>query len=163
MAKKLTTAEKIRRYMEAHPLAKAKQISEALGVKLPYVYVLRSNDKKLLAQGKPTRRVGARRMKIQLPMTALAPSIPAPIAPAPVAIAPMTITMAEPKDDMVNHPPHYKVGGIETIDFIEAKKLNYNLGNVVKYITRADHKGSRKQDLAKALWYLKREIEAQNA
>jgi len=29
----------------------------------------------------------------------------------------------------------------------------------VKYITRADHKGNRKQDLEKAMWYLKREIE----
>ena len=60
--------------------------------------------------------------------------------------------------DKVNHPPHYKVGGIETIDFIEAKKLNYNLGNVIKYITRADHKGSRYEDLLKALWYLTREV-----
>jgi hypothetical protein len=60
--------------------------------------------------------------------------------------------------DMVNSPPHYKSGGIETIDFIEAKKLNYNLGNVVKYITRADLKGNRKQDLEKAMWYLQREI-----
>ena len=63
-----------------------------------------------------------------------------------------------PTPDMVNSPPHYRSGGIETIDFIEAKKLNYNLGNVVKYITRADLKGNRKQDLAKALWYLQREI-----
>ena len=60
--------------------------------------------------------------------------------------------------DNVNHPAHYKVGGIETIDFIEAKKLNYNLGNVVKYITRADHKGNAAEDLAKARWYLNREI-----
>jgi hypothetical protein len=51
--------------------------------------------------------------------------------------------------DMVNNPAHYKVGGIETIDFIEAKNLNYNLGNVVKYVTRAGHKGSRKEDLEK--------------
>jgi hypothetical protein len=68
---------------------------------------------------------------------------------------PLPITMHDP----VNHPAHYKVGGIETIDFIEAKRLNYNMGNAVKYITRADHKGSRKQDLEKAIWYLKREIE----
>ena len=60
--------------------------------------------------------------------------------------------------DNVNHPAHYKVGGIETIDFIEAKKLSYNLGNVVKYITRADHKGNRKEDLLKAQWYLAREL-----
>ena len=63
------------------------------------------------------------------------------------------------KKDMVNSPDHYTVGGIETYDFIEAKQLNYNLGNVVKYITRADHKGNREQDLNKALWYLTREIQ----
>lgn len=61
--------------------------------------------------------------------------------------------------DLVNHPDHYKIGGIETIDFIEAKNLNYHLGNVVKYITRADHKGRRLEDLKKARWYLDREIE----
>jgi len=62
--------------------------------------------------------------------------------------------------DNVNHPAHYKVGGIETIDFIEAKKLGYNLGNVVKYLTRADHKGNKLEDLRKAQWYLCREINA---
>lgn len=61
--------------------------------------------------------------------------------------------------DLVNQPPHYTVGGIETIDFIEAKQLNYNLGNAVKYISRASHKGNKRQDLEKAAWYLQREIE----
>ena len=60
--------------------------------------------------------------------------------------------------DPVNHPDHYKVGGIETIDFIEAKQLTYNIGNVVKYITRADHKGDRLENLKKAQWYLNREL-----
>jgi hypothetical protein len=60
--------------------------------------------------------------------------------------------------DMVNNPPHYTQGGIETIDFIEAKELSYNLGNVVKYITRSDHKGNKVEDLMKARWYLDREI-----
>jgi hypothetical protein len=74
---------------------------------------------------------------------------------------PVQIDMFEPEfDDLVNHPAHYKVGGIETIDFIEAKKLGYNLGNVVKYLTRADHKGNRLEDLRKAQWYLTREIGA---
>jgi len=68
------------------------------------------------------------------------------------------ITMTEPKADPVNHPAHYKVGGIETIDFIEAKSLGYNLGNVVKYVSRADHKGERLENLEKARWYLDREI-----
>jgi hypothetical protein len=60
--------------------------------------------------------------------------------------------------DNVNSPNHYTTGGIETIDFIEAKKLGYNLGNVVKYISRADYKGKHLEDLKKAEWYLKREI-----
>jgi hypothetical protein len=62
------------------------------------------------------------------------------------------------QNDPVNHPPHYKAGGIETIDFIEAKQLGYHLGNVVKYISRAQHKGGM-QDLLKAQWYLNRAIE----
>jgi len=61
--------------------------------------------------------------------------------------------------DTVNHPPHYTAGGIETIDFIEAKQLNYHLGQVVKYITRAEHKNNSLEDLQKAQWYLNREIE----
>ena len=68
---------------------------------------------------------------------------------------------AEKKLDLVNHPPHYKSGGIETIDFIEAKDLNYRLGNVVKYVARAGKKATDPvQDLEKALWYLQREIDA---
>ena len=63
------------------------------------------------------------------------------------------------KVDMINHPPHYKSGGIETIDFIEAKELNFNLGNCVKYITRCGKKTEDPlQDLLKAKWYLDREI-----
>jgi len=63
--------------------------------------------------------------------------------------------------DVVNHPPHYRDGGIETIDFIEAKDLNYRLGNVVKYVSRAGKKSPDPiQDLEKALWYLQREITA---
>jgi len=69
-----------------------------------------------------------------------------------------SITMIEPQPDPVNHPWHYKVGGIETIDFIEAKGLTYHLGNAVKYISRADHKGNRLQDLEKAKWYIDREL-----
>jgi len=69
--------------------------------------------------------------------------------------------LASAQTDNVNHPPHYKTGGIETIDFIEAKDLNYRLGNVVKYVSRAGRKNSDPvEDLQKAAWYLQREIEA---
>ena len=78
-------------------------------------------------------------------------------------INPECVKPEEPKSDPVNHPAHYKVGGIETIDFIEAKALGYHLGNAVKYITRADHKGNRLQDLQKAKWYIDRAIEKAGA
>lgn len=61
--------------------------------------------------------------------------------------------------DPVNHPSHYCDGGIETIDFIEAKKMSYHLGNAVKYISRAGKKDDELQDLKKARWYLNRYIE----
>lgn len=61
-------------------------------------------------------------------------------------------------EEMVNHPIHYNQG-IEAIDYIESHKLSFCLGNVVKYITRAKHKGTELQDLKKASWYLQREID----
>lgn len=66
--------------------------------------------------------------------------------------------MSTTVDDKVNSPAHYTRGGIETIDFIEAKELNFRLGNAVKYIARAGHKGDALEDLRKARWYLEREI-----
>jgi len=65
------------------------------------------------------------------------------------------------QSDPVNHPLHYRAGGVETIDFIEAKDLNYRLGNVVKYVSRAGKKATDPiEDLKKAAWYLEREIAA---
>lgn len=61
--------------------------------------------------------------------------------------------------DNVSHPAHYNVGKIEVIDAIEAWELNFSLGNAVKYIARADHKGKPIEDLEKARWYIEREIE----
>lgn len=66
--------------------------------------------------------------------------------------------------DMVNHPPHYKAGGIEVIDFMRAKLSpeefkGYLKGNTIKYLSRAALKGAEKQDYAKAKWYLDRLVE----
>lgn len=60
--------------------------------------------------------------------------------------------------DDVNHPPHYKGKGMESIEVIEAFDLGFNLGNAIKYILRAGRKGDGKVDLAKARWYIDREI-----
>lgn len=63
----------------------------------------------------------------------------------------------------VEHPKHYrKETGLEAIEVIEAWDLNFNLGNVVKYVCRAGlkDKSERKEDLEKAIWYLSRELES---
>jgi predicted transcriptional regulator len=61
----------------------------------------------------------------------------------------------------VKHPDHYQNSlGVEVIDIInEYFRDNYNLGNVLKYLLRADKKGKRQQDLEKALQYLTWEVE----
>ena len=64
----------------------------------------------------------------------------------------------EDKKEMVDHPSHYNMGKFEAIDVIEDWGLGFNLGNTVKYISRAVHKDNILQDLKKALWYLDREI-----
>lgn len=72
-----------------------------------------------------------------------------------------------PGTDNVNHPSHYVEGGVEPIDLIEAKELNFNLGNVIKYVARCGRKKTKNmsadakalEDLKKARWYLEREIQ----
>jgi len=74
--------------------------------------------------------------------------------------SPLPITMEEPEAnvDMVNHPPHYTAGGIETIDYIQAKLTpeefrGYLKGSVLKYSSRAGLKGDTSEDLGKLVWY----------
>ena len=67
------------------------------------------------------------------------------------------------KDD-VNHPEHYTVGGIETIDILKAKLTaeefkGFLKGNVIKYLCRANHKGKATQDIEKAQWYTNKLVE----
>ena len=63
-------------------------------------------------------------------------------------------------DSVVNHPAHYNTGKIEVIDAIHEWQLNFNLGNVVKYIARAGHKQGEDPLVAlkKAEFYLRDEI-----
>lgn len=61
--------------------------------------------------------------------------------------------------DMVNHPDHYTSGSIECIDgmlaaFGREYVMHYCLLNAFKYIWRCEYKGSRIQDIQKAIWYL---------
>ena len=152
----MTMSAKIRRY-----LAKGKSadyIAKTLGVPKNYVWTVVWKERKKAQEdaavkpeakrkpGRPKKEkvVEQRWVDITYPGEALIPgSVPLPA-------------------DLVNHPPHYTAGGIETLDFIEAKDLNFRLGNAVKYIARAGKKvgGDPVQDLEKAAFYLKREIDA---
>lgn len=135
MAKK-SKANQIRSYIVATPNASPTEVAKKFGVKPQYVYVIRSLLKKQAKQD----------------------TVPAEAGP----VTAPRVLVAEPMKDMVNRPPHYTDGGMEVIDFIEAKRLDYHLGNVVKYITRAGKKDDELQDLKKARWYLDRAISARH-
>ena len=64
----------------------------------------------------------------------------------------------ESNSNMVDHPKHYQGKSFEVIDIINDYSLNFELGNAIKYILRADKKGNKKQDLEKAIWYLNHEL-----
>ena len=70
------------------------------------------------------------------------------------------MSVARQIGDDISHPAYY--GGAdnpyEAIKVVEAWELNFRLGNVVKYISRAGKKGDALEDLRKARWYLNREI-----
>lgn len=129
-------AEAIRKYAVTYPNAKAAEIAKNLAITRAYV-------QQILWLWKQKQK-GVKTVKY---LDEVFMDTPDPKMPT-----------FQPKHDPVNHPSHYTAGGIETIDFIEAKQLPYNLGNVIKYVTRADHKGAKLQDLEKARWYLNREI-----
>lgn len=63
------------------------------------------------------------------------------------------------ENDIINHPEHYTKGGIEVREFIDSWKLDFNSGNVIKYVVRAPYKGTELQDLKKAQNYLNHLIE----
>ena len=159
MLKKVNKAGKIRSYISAHPDAKPAQIAKALNMSVQYVYQVMYKVKSTgLPEVKDTvTQITPERMKELVytqgyrrhPITGKALMQGADI-------------VATHHTDPVNHPAHYVVGGVETIDFIEAKGLGYHLGNVIKYVTRADHKGQKLEDLKKAQWYLNRAIEKLN-
>ena len=64
---------------------------------------------------------------------------------------------AKHKRDVVNHPDHYTLLPVECIDVTE--HFNFCMGNAIKYLWRADHKGNALEDLKKARWYIDREIQ----
>lgn len=66
-----------------------------------------------------------------------------------------------PENAQIDHPTYYNLhpSGVECITIVE--HMGFNLGCAVKYIWRADEKQKENpiEDLQKALWFIKREIE----
>lgn len=150
-----------RALLERNPRMKTADVMKALGTTKAYTYVLMSKARASYLQehGETIEdrmirlRDLAKRIEIVRPNNS-----PKGMTVAEAEEIVADVNQAISQHDSVNHPTHYTSGGIETIDFIEAKKLGYNLGNVVKYITRSGLKGNQLEDLRKAQWYLSREI-----
>jgi hypothetical protein len=180
--RKLKKTEQVRRLLAANPKIKTEDVCRRLGIAKSYAYVLMSkaravstsnqsivkhlgvtmakDDVAKLTDEQTSRLVyNMTKPRIRMQSAEQANNLPEGMTAAEVEEIVADVSQAIAQHDAVNHPAHYTAGGIETIDFIEAKGLGYHLGNVVKYITRADHKGDRLENLKKAQWYLNREIE----
>jgi hypothetical protein len=158
---KNSMAHKVRAFLKLHPKAKAATVAKDLGIQPSVVHSTMWRDKKF---GAPKRRYTKKAKTFVLNPQQVAAMQQPENTWKTVAVAtsdtPLPITMEEPKIevDMVNSPPHYKVGGIEVIDFIQAKLTTeefrgYLQGNVLKYSSRVGYKGDASEDLAKLVWY----------
>lgn len=134
--KKLSMSERVRRYCAANPSAKPKDIAEKLGIPIVTVYAARYKRK----DKAPAKDAAPKTWTTVATWSSNTP------APTPKIV------------DMVNQPPHYTDGGIETIDFLAAKLskeefVGYLKGNVLKYGSRLGKKGSSDIDAGKMAWY----------
>lgn len=191
MAKrKPNVSAKIRSFIAANPNATARYVADQLGVPIQRVYNVRyklqhaaknpkivtligSSDKSIMEQLNPdipvykdsVTNVTSTRLKELMSKRLMQgthrPDTHPVLDKDLAAIKKKLIMEFIPPSDPVNNPAHYTDGGIETIDYIEAKGLGYHLGNAVKYISRAGKKGTNQglEDLRKAQWYLARAIE----
>lgn len=142
--KKLSMSEKVRRYIAAHPNAKPREVAAALGVKPALVYAVKYK------QPKKTNKVSSPKSVPLSPEWKLVAAV--------TTNQPIEQEQPAPKADEVNHPPHYTAGGIETIDFIQAKLtreefIGYLKGNAIKYGSRLGKKGDAHIDAGKMAWY----------
>lgn len=137
-----TNASRIRAYMRENPKAAPDDVAKALGIRRDNVYATKQYD-----------RLRAKRLRMARKANPI-------MVVTDTGAAAMPIVMLDPVDN-VNSPEHYKVGGIETIDFIKAKLTpeefrGYLKGNVLKYASRAGHKNNAVEDAGKLAWYANR-------
>jgi hypothetical protein len=155
---KQARASKVREFILMNPDISAKFIADKFSVPLQTVYNLRYHLKKKLAEKgqELTRSANTDEQVTQVKVTRIEQLLnewnPPKIPPTPEP----AITFVQP--DPVNHPAHYTHGGIETIDFIQAKLTpeefrGFLKGNILKYGSRLGHKDNDMQDAGKLAWY----------
>lgn len=176
--RKLTAAARVRAFIKTNPEAKPPEVAAATGVKLTDVHNTLWRDR---TAGVPKRRYKTRAKKADwetiavvttdtpMHITMEEPNVDGDIIKLGDVVGGLVLTdmgngkarwirQEEPKVDMVNSPPHYKVGGIEVIDFIKAKLTpdefrGYLQGNILKYSSRVGYKGDAAEDVGKLIWY----------
>ena len=164
---KQARASKVREFILMNPDISAKFIADKFSVPLQTVYNLRYHLKKKLAEkGQELKRSANTDEQVtQVKVTRIEQLLnewsnaPVEIVPPKTPETPETqrvIMVVQP--DPVNHPAHYTHGGIETIDFIQAKLTpeefrGYLKGNILKYGSRLGHKENDMQDAGKLAWY----------
>ena len=144
-------AHKVRAFLKLHPKATAREVAKGLGIPASVVHSTVWRDKKY---GAPKRTYTRKKREWKWD-TVTVVSSNTPINPPP---PPPPMPAPTPEKDMVNSPEHYKVGGIEVIDFIKAKLTpeefrGYLKGNVLKYTSRAGYKDDAAKDIGKLVWY----------
>lgn len=157
---KQARASKVREFILMNPTVDAKTIADKFHMELQTVYNLRYHLKKKLAQKGQVLERAESSSKSSIPDEQSKPIKrieqllnewnPPKIPETPV------VMVVQP--DPVNHPAHYTHGGIETIDFIQAKLTpeefrGYLKGNILKYGSRIGHKENDMQDAGKLAWY----------
>jgi hypothetical protein len=155
-------SEKVRRYLAKNPQAKAREVAAALGVKVSLVYAIKYKKPKVPSPAVPKAKpvdIDAVHKDGKFSVTVpVPPAVQQELFPKAKFHEDVTRLAHNPKDDLVNHPAHYKAGGIETIDFIEAKLtreeyIGYLKGNALKYASRIGKKGAPDIDAGKMAWY----------
>jgi len=150
---KNSVAHKVRAFLKLNPKAEPAMVAKELGVKTHHVHSTVWRDRVFGAPKRTYKKQAKNTWKtvaIASSNTPINPPPPPPPAPVPA-----------PEKDTVNSPEHYRVGGIEVIDYIKAKLTpeefrGYLKGNVLKYSGRAGHKDDLEEDLCKMLWYTER-------
>jgi hypothetical protein len=181
---KQARASKVREFILMNPDISAKFIADKFSVPLQTVYNLRYHLKKKLAEkGQELKRSANTDEQVTQVKVTRIEQLLNEWSNAPVEIVPPKTPQQHVKDildnwqppktpetpetqrvimvvqpDPVNHPAHYTHGGIETIDFIQAKLTpeefrGYLKGNILKYGSRIGHKENDMQDAGKLAWY----------